>query len=54
VQHLGLSYERLRMAGLDDYIILQPEPLVKNRLGVTHDSISVQNLISHSFAYTSS
>jgi hypothetical protein len=45
-----LSYERLRMVGLDDCSILQPGYLVGNRLEGTHDSISVQNLISHSFA----
>jgi hypothetical protein len=42
------------MAGLDDYNILQPGHLVKNRLVETHDSISVQNLRSHSFACRSS
>jgi hypothetical protein len=42
------------MAGLDDYNILQPEHVVRNRLGGMHDLISVQNLISHSFAYMSS
>jgi hypothetical protein len=42
------------MAGLDDCNILQPEHLVENRLGGLHDSISVQNLISHSFACMSS
>jgi hypothetical protein len=49
-----LSCERLRMAGLDGYSILQPRHLVRNRLGGTHDSISVQNIISHSFACRSS
>jgi hypothetical protein len=53
-QHLDLSCERLRMAELDDCSILQLRHLVENRLGGTHDSISVQNLISHSFACTSS
>jgi hypothetical protein len=53
-QHLYLSCERLCMVGLDDYNILQPEHLVENRLGGTHDSISVQNLRSHGFACTSS
>jgi hypothetical protein len=38
-----LSYERLRMARLDDYIILQPGHLVGSRLGGTHDSFSVWN-----------
>jgi hypothetical protein len=32
-QHLGLSCERLRMAGIDDCSILQPGHLVQNRLG---------------------
>jgi hypothetical protein len=49
-----LSYERLCMAGLDVYSILQLGHLVRNRLGGTHDSISVQNLISHSFTCMSS
>jgi hypothetical protein len=49
-----LSCERLRMAGLDDCSILQRGHLVRNRLGGTYDSISVQNLISHSFACGSS
>jgi hypothetical protein len=49
-----LSYERLRMAELDDCSILQPEHLVENRLGGTHDSISVQKLRSHNFACRSS
>jgi hypothetical protein len=53
-QHLCLSCERLYMARLDDCSILQPGHLVKNRLGGTHDSISVQNLRSHGFACTSS
>jgi hypothetical protein len=44
-----LSYEKLRMAGLDDCSILHPKHLVRSRLGGTHDSISVQNLISHNF-----
>jgi hypothetical protein len=43
-QHLYPSCERFHMAGLDDYSILQPEHLVKSRLGGTHDSINVQNL----------
>jgi hypothetical protein len=42
------------MAGLDDYSILQPRHLVENRLGGMHDSISVQNLKSHDFTWTSS
>jgi hypothetical protein len=49
-----LSCERLCMAGLDDCSILQPGHLVRNRLGGTHDWISVQNLSSHGFACTSS
>jgi hypothetical protein len=49
-----LSCERLRMAGLDVCSILQPGHLVGNRLGGTHDLISVQNLRSHSFACGSS
>jgi hypothetical protein len=49
-----LSCDRLHMAGLDDCSILQPRHLVKNRLGGTHDLISVQNLRSHSFACRSS
>jgi hypothetical protein len=53
-QHLCLSCERLRMTGLDECSILQPEHLVKNRLEGTHDSINVQNLRSHGFACTSS
>jgi hypothetical protein len=53
-QHLYLSCERLCMAGLDDFNILQPRHLVGNRLGGTHDSISVQNLRSHGFACTCS
>jgi hypothetical protein len=53
-QHLCLSCERLRMARLDDCSILQLRHLVENRLGGMHDSISVQNLRSHSFACTSS
>jgi hypothetical protein len=44
-----LSCERHHMAELDDYNILQPWHLVKNRLGGTHDLISVQNLRPHSF-----
>jgi hypothetical protein len=42
------------MARLDVYNILQPEHLVRNRLGGTHDLISIQNLRSHSFACRSS
>jgi hypothetical protein len=38
------SYERLHVAGLDNYIILQPGHLVESILRGTHDSISVQNL----------
>jgi hypothetical protein len=53
-QHLCLSCERLRMAGLDDCSILQPGHLVGNRLGGTHNSINVHNLRSHGFACTSS
>jgi hypothetical protein len=49
-----ISCERLCMAGLNDCIILQPGHLVENRLWGMHDSISVQNLISHSFACESS
>jgi hypothetical protein len=44
-----LSCEKHRMAGLDDCSILQLRHLVRNRLGGTHDSISVQNLRAHSF-----
>jgi hypothetical protein len=36
-QHLYLSCERLRMAGLDDCNILQPGHLVESRLGGAHD-----------------
>jgi hypothetical protein len=43
-QHLYLTCERLRMAGLDDCSILQPGHLVESTLGGAHDSISVQNL----------
>jgi hypothetical protein len=39
-----LSCERICMIGLDDCSILQPEHLVRSRLGETHDSFSVQNL----------
>jgi hypothetical protein len=39
-----LSYERLCMAGLEDYRILQPGHLVESRLGGMHDSFNVQNL----------
>jgi hypothetical protein len=39
-----LNYERLRMAGLDDCIILQLRHLVRTRLGGTHDSFDVWNL----------
>jgi hypothetical protein len=53
-EHLCLSCERLHMAGLDDFSILYPRHLVGNRLGGTHDSISIQNLKTHSFACTSS
>jgi hypothetical protein len=49
-----LNCERLRMAELDKCNILQPRHLVGNRLGGTHDSISVQNLRPHSFACGSS
>jgi hypothetical protein len=49
-----LSCERLCMAGLDDYNILEPRYLVRSRLGGTHDSISVQNLNLNDFACTSS
>jgi hypothetical protein len=49
-----LSCERLCMVGLDDSSILPPGHLVGNRLGGMHDSISVQNLRSHSFACGSS
>jgi hypothetical protein len=38
------SCERLCMAGLHDYNILQPRHLVRSRLGVMHDLFSVQNL----------
>jgi hypothetical protein len=38
------------MARLDDCSILQ----LKNRLGGTHDSISIQNLLAYSFAGMSS
>jgi hypothetical protein len=53
-QHLDLNCESLHMVELDDCSILQPGHLVGNRLGGTHDLISVQNLISHSFACGSS
>jgi hypothetical protein len=53
-QHLGLSCERLRIAGLDEYNILQPGHLVENRPGGMHDSISIQNLRLHSFTCRSS
>jgi hypothetical protein len=39
-----LRCERLCMAGLDDYNILQPRHLVRSRVGGTYDSFSVQNL----------
>jgi hypothetical protein len=39
-----LNYERPRMAGLDDCIILQLGHLVRTRLGGTHDSFDVWNL----------
>jgi hypothetical protein len=42
------------MVRLDDCSILQPEHLVKNILGGTHDSISIQNLRLLSFACGSS
>jgi hypothetical protein len=45
-----LNCERLCMAGLDDYNILQLGHLVKNRPRGTHELISIQNLRSHSFA----
>jgi hypothetical protein len=44
-QHMYLSCERFHKAELDDCNILQPRHLVGSRLGVTHDLISVQNLI---------
>jgi hypothetical protein len=53
-QHLGLSCERLCLAGLDECNILQPGHIVQNRLGGTHDSINVKNLRLHSFACRSS
>jgi hypothetical protein len=53
-QHLGLSCERLCMAGLDDCSILHPKHLAGNGMGGTQDSISVQNLKLHSFACGSS
>jgi hypothetical protein len=40
---LHLSYERLHMIGLDDCIILQPEHLIRSRLGGTHDSFNTWN-----------
>jgi hypothetical protein len=49
-----LSCERLHMVRLDDCSILQAGHLVGNRLGGTHDSISVQNLKLHSFTRRSS
>jgi hypothetical protein len=49
-----LSCERHCMTGLDDCNILQPEHLVRKRLGGTHDLIIVQNLRSHSFTCGSS
>jgi hypothetical protein len=49
-----LSCERLLMAGLDDCNILHSGHIVRNRLGGMHDSISIQNLISHIFACSSS
>jgi hypothetical protein len=51
---LTTSDVRLHMAGLDDCNILQPRHLVQSRLGGTHDSISIQNLRSHSFTCRSS
>jgi hypothetical protein len=53
-QHLGLSCERLHTDGLDDCSILQPRHLVRNRLGGTLDSFSIQTLILHSFTCGSS
>jgi hypothetical protein len=49
VRHLSyhLSCERLCMAELDDRNILQPEHLIRNELGGTHDS-------DHSFTHRSS
>jgi hypothetical protein len=41
-----LSRERIRMARLEYCNILQPEYLVRSRLGGTHDLFSVQNLSS--------
>jgi hypothetical protein len=49
-----LKCERLRMARLDDCIILHPKYLVISRLGGTHDSITIQNLSSQGFACMSS
>jgi hypothetical protein len=49
-----LSCERLCMARLNDYNILQPRHIVGSRLGGMHDLINVQNLSSHDFACTSS
>jgi hypothetical protein len=43
-QNPYLSCERLCMAELDDYSILQLGHLVGSRLGGTHDSVSVENL----------
>jgi hypothetical protein len=43
-QHLYLSCGRHHMAGLDDCNILQPEHLVRRRVGGTHDSINIQSL----------
>jgi hypothetical protein len=53
-QYLYLSCGRLCIARLDDCSILQAGHLVRNRLGGTHDSISVQNLRSHNFTCMSS
>jgi hypothetical protein len=49
-----LSWERLRMARLHDCSILQLGHLVRSRLGATHDSISIQNSVSHGFTCSSS
>jgi hypothetical protein len=42
------------MARLDDYSILQPGHLVRNRMGGILDLISIPNLRLHSFACRSS
>jgi hypothetical protein len=45
VQHnQHLSCERLHMDRIDDCNILQPRHLAGNRMGGTHDSVSVENL----------